>query len=131
MPLDQRGYATPELQIIDKVIERLSDPANWCKKALVKGNAACLAGTAYVVAGSYSHCDGDPRRVVVSVIKACTSCDSIIDFNDAPSTTHADVMAVLHRARALILDAMERDLRPIRDWTETPVCRRKVAAAFA
>ena len=94
----------PDVVLLDAVIERLRDPANWCHDGPINGDALCIVATVGWATEPYA------RNSVLHVINAAsselfparTTRGFAHNFNDHPDTTHADVMRVLHRARALL-----------------------------
>lgn len=100
----------PEVRIIDKMIKRLSDPARWHQGSLCDdiGGAVCLVG-AYrlAVSGNLSGAaplyDEGPRARVQDALRSASGTLEIAFWNDAPHTTHADIMRVLNRAREILL----------------------------
>lgn len=103
------------MMIIDRVIEKLSDPQRWTKGELARdaeGNevgendpAAC----SWCLAGALSACEPDygkiqkTRRYILRAIMAETHFFFISAFNDDDKTTHADVMRVLHTAKKMMM----------------------------
>lgn len=84
-------------QIILKARELLSDPAKWCKGAFVSNGAFCIAGAV----GMRAFKDEEPLAdKAVTRISGLLPPEfaSVSTFNDHPSTTHADVLALLDRA---------------------------------
>jgi hypothetical protein len=98
MPFDGVGFVSAKsLDQIDAVIDRLATPDKWCKGALrshdgrycIRG-AVRAVGTAEVLEPIILQAIGE-----VAGKRFCR----IESFNDHPNTSHAQVLAVLTRAR--------------------------------
>jgi hypothetical protein len=98
-----------EIQILDKAIEKIADPAKWGKG--VRGNEpgkdrpldTCCAAEALEDAEK-EHGRGNLVRVLKIVYCAAGlewRYDAITNWNDAPERTHAEVIAALRLARAI------------------------------
>jgi hypothetical protein len=104
MPFDGRDYSTriDALEKIDRVIEQLPSEDRWCKGALytVDGRR-CILGAMQAVNGAMVL-----KQPILQAIQEVTGrrYTAIETFNDRRTTTHAQVVAVLHRARQDILD---------------------------
>jgi hypothetical protein len=104
MPFDGRDYSTriDALEKIDRVIDQLPSEDRWCKGALytVDGRR-CILGAMQAVNGAMVL-----KQPILQAIKEVTGrrYTAIETFNDRRTTTHAQVMAVLRRARQNILD---------------------------
>lgn len=107
-PFDSSEYefASPQAaQPVDPVLEilagaraRLTNPVNWCKSRMgIFGGPTCAVGAILINYADYSehHAAADALAIALSGTNrwAC-----IVFFNDAPSTTHADVLALFDRA---------------------------------
>ena len=98
MPFDGVGFASPRsLEQIDAVIERLGTPEKWCKGALRSHDGRyCIRGAVRAVGGAEVL-----EPVILQAIGevAGSRFGRIESFNDHPNTSHAQVIAVLERAR--------------------------------
>jgi len=98
MPFDGVGFASPKsLDQIDAVIERLATPDKWCKGALRSHDGRyCIRGAVRAVGGAEVL-----EPVILQAIGevAGSRFGRIESFNDHPNTSHAQVIAVLERAR--------------------------------
>lgn len=99
MPFDESSYRerNDALDKLIKVIALLATEDRWCKYFAHSGDGRrCLWGALWAE---------DAARIleapVLRAIEQVTGSqyDSIDAFNDHPATTHAAVLAVLHRAR--------------------------------
>jgi hypothetical protein len=96
-------------QIILKARELLSDPAKWCKGYHTNAGAYCILGAI----GARDWNDGADEEVIERIESALPLLfrlrayvfdswsnlkPAVAAFNDAPSTTHADILALLDRA---------------------------------
>jgi hypothetical protein len=98
MPFDGVDYVSVKsLQQIDAVIERLASPDKWCKGALRSHDGRyCIRGAVRAVGGAETL-----EPVILQAIGEVAGkrfC-RIESFNDHPNTSHAQVLAVLARAR--------------------------------
>lgn len=98
MPFD--GTESPvyeRLDKIDQVIEILGSPMRWCKGAERNRNGQ------YCIRGALLAVDGlsllEPAILRSIHQTAGRQFRRIEEFNDHPRTTHAQVLAVLHRTR--------------------------------
>ena len=104
MPFDGREYSLriDALEKIDRVIEQLPTEDRWCKGALytVDGRR-CILGAMQAVNGAMTL-----KQPILQAIQEVTGrrYTAIETFNDRRTTTHAQVVAVLRRARQDILD---------------------------
>jgi hypothetical protein len=98
MPFDGVGFASPKsLEQIDAVIERLGTPEKWCKGALRSHDGRyCIRGAVRAVGGAELL-----EPIILQAIGevAGSRFGRIESFNDHPNTSHAQVVAVLERAR--------------------------------
>lgn len=98
MPFDGVGFSSPKsLDQIDAVIERLATPDKWCKGALRSHDGRyCIRGAVRAVGGAEVL-----EPVILQAIGevAGSRFGRIESFNDHPNTSHAQVIAVLERAR--------------------------------
>jgi hypothetical protein len=102
MPFDGTDFEQAlSIEKIDKVIGLLDHEDRWCKGIMRSPDGRrCLAGAIY---------EADARSLLTPVILqaiheiAGRSHWRIESFNDARSTTHAEVMRVLYRARENVL----------------------------
>ena len=104
MPFDGRDYSTriDALEKIDRVIEQLPSEERWCKGALytVDGRR-CILGAMQAVNGAMVL-----KQPILQAIQEVTGrrYTAIETFNDRRTTTYAQVVTVLRRARQDILD---------------------------
>jgi hypothetical protein len=102
MPFDGAGFGRMLIvEKIDKVSELLAREDRWCKGMLRSSDGRrCIAGAVIEV---------EARKLLTPVLVQAIRETSggryrrIEVFNDAPSTTHAQVLAVLRRARENVL----------------------------
>lgn len=98
MPFDGVGFVSDKsLQHIDAVIDRLSTPEKWCKGALRSHDGRyCIRGAVRAV-GAADVLEPVILQAIGEVAgkRFCR----IESFNDHPNTSHAQVLAVLNRAR--------------------------------
>lgn len=104
MPFDGREYSAriDALEKIDRVIEQLPSEERWCKGALytVDGRR-CILGAMQAVNGAMTL-----KQPILQAIQEVTGrrYTAIETFNDRRTTTHAQVVAVLRRARQDIIE---------------------------
>jgi hypothetical protein len=85
------------LRVLIEARALLSDPARWCKESRYEGSAMCTWGAISRISGKWD--DPETEGLLSDVaIELNPECWGYIEFNDAPSTTHADVMALFDRA---------------------------------
>lgn len=96
--------------LIRETIKRLQDPENWNPDGSYKHGKKCIVTACFDAAvdrSTHSDCNHIPAlRVIKETIRnqygrsriSPSGKFGIIEFNDHPLTTHADVMAILHRA---------------------------------
>ena len=103
MPFDGVGYSQSEpLRKLDAVINLLDAPEKWCKGALKSQDGRyCLRGAVMSV--------GATDLLEPAILQAICEVTGrtlrrIESFNDYPSTTHEQVVAVLERTRDILLD---------------------------
>ena len=106
MPVDDDRYRerNSALEKVDKVIALIATEDRWCKFfALSSDGRRCLWGALWAE-------DAAPvlEAPVLQAVTQVTGCryESIDAFNDHPATTHATVLAVLHRTRQNLRMAM-------------------------
>lgn len=103
MPFDGHEFSPriDALEKIDRVIEQLLTEDRWCKGALytVDGRR-CILGAMQAVEGAMIL-----KHPILQAIQEVTGrrYKAIEVFNDRRTTTHAQVLAVLRRARENIL----------------------------
>lgn len=96
MPFD----ATPEhlnagaIRVVDGMMELLATPERWIQFAVDDETGHCVIGAAWRVAGF----DDETGHYVVNAMHAEAGMKCWL-FNDAPTTTHADILALLRRVR--------------------------------
>ena len=97
--------------LIRETIARLQDPENWNPDGSYRHGKKCIVTACFDAAverSTRSDCNHRPALRVIRETITNQYGDSrksrwredgvIIGFNDHPLTTHADVMAILHRA---------------------------------
>jgi hypothetical protein len=104
MPFDGRDYSQriDALEKIDRVIEQLPDAEHWCQGALYTiDGRRCILGAMQAVPGAMTL-----KQPVLQAIQEVTGrrYTAIETFNDRRTTTHAQVITVLRRARKDIID---------------------------
>jgi hypothetical protein len=129
MPLDNATYKettlTPhyrEVAILDKMADLLDTPDHWCKDTLRDGDSLCLLGALNVADhGDHQHLltlDGRglafEQAVALNVLGRMNSTlDNrnprhywleVANFNNAHTTTHADVVDLIARTLASFTD---------------------------
>lgn len=119
MPFDDAGQRpelknpnVEELAIIDRMRQLLGRPEDWCKRALVQIDAAervshCLLGALVLADGGElpdAHYTGHGFTWAASQVRirlnASHSSHNMVNFNNALSTSHADILGLLRRVRA-------------------------------
>ena len=103
MPFDGRDYSQriDALEKIDRVIDQIPDAARWCQGALYTiDGRRCILGAMQAVPGAMSL-----KQPILQAIQEVTGrrFTAIETFNDRRTTTHSQVVTVLHRARHDIL----------------------------
>src|SRR5712691_18911 len=133
MPFDGVDYGSiKSLQQIDAVIDRLATPNKWCKGALRSHDGRyCIRGAVRAVGG------GEVLEPVIlqaiGEVAGKRFC-RIESFNDHPNTSHAQILAVLSRARDNIRSGNLAPVAPAVDQTRTSfltVWRAALRARFA
>jgi hypothetical protein len=102
MPFDGTGFPPNiALEKIDRVIELLATEDHWCKGIVRSPDGRrCLVGALL---------EADARNLLEPVLREAVKEVTgqthwrLERFNDAETTTHAQLLAVLHRAREDIL----------------------------
>lgn len=93
--------------ILSAVRARIDTPEHWSKGDSMVGNALCI-GMAF---NTLPDCDGDAMDCAVAAFVAAAGLsypDEVPFWNDAPETTHADVMAAFDLAREALDANRER-----------------------
>ncbi len=98
--------AKPEIALLDKVRDLLATPEKWCKNALEHDGRHCVYGALNLA--SYGDCmprvgAGATYKNVERALVGETVRSDIILFNNAPHTEHADILALIDRARDRLL----------------------------
>lgn len=75
--------------------KKISDPNNWCKNTFRDKNRYCAVG-AVDACGSLTNYWSSAMQALIYVIG-----QNIVIFNDAPSTTHDDVLRAFDLAIAI------------------------------
>jgi len=127
MPFDGRDYShrIDALEKIDRVIEQLPREDRWCQGALYTiDGRRCILGAMQAVNGAMVL-----KQPILHAIHEVTGrrYTAIETFNDRRSTTHAQVMAVLQRARYDIIEG--RAGRPVRSASRIAWLTRLVRPA--
>lgn len=103
MPFDGQDQK-PEIQILDRMRELLATSDRWCKGALnAPSGARCLMGAFYEVNGPV-HSEQSAGHRVFHSLKNLTGTYKLHNFNDAPTTSHSDVLALIDAARERIIN---------------------------
>lgn len=105
MPFDNTtGFVRDEIVLLGKMAEILATPEKWCQGDYINCDtrAVCLVGALNVASGRLAH----------SVVPMGTRAFGLLiqmgnlggwgtahAFNDAPGTTHADVLDLIARTR--------------------------------
>ncbi len=131
MPFDNTSaraeVAVPEeVSILDRMARLLARPEDWCQGELIRtsetGNVSrCLYGALFQVDhgssrpigyrgyGSQIFQNEAAQRVseiLTSLVPMTGNPFPICDFNNADTTTHADILALLARAKAKALETV-------------------------
>lgn len=74
----------------------IDKPKKWVKGAFHQGECRCAVGAIGDIL------DEEGRMPALNAVRACLpeGFSALMDFNDAPGTTHADIMALFDRAIA-------------------------------
>ncbi len=104
MPFDGKNFEKPTdgvLRVLTEARALIERPENWCKNALYENGARCVLGALYNTQSDNS----DGWNMPIGAYNAINSAVpgaflSIPHFNNDPSTTHADVLALFDRAIA-------------------------------
>ncbi len=104
-----------EIAILDGMARRLATPDLWCKYSLRSGHSHCIAGALNEEDhGDHDYLWYDKGGVQFSAAsrhvydrlndlagpqRNRTRSDQAVDFNNAESTTHADILGLIQRAR--------------------------------
>lgn len=110
MPFDNSNFhpTDPVLKCLQDARQRIENPANWhqgdwSNYRYGKAAAWCTWGSVFVVLGS----SGEMHGRVMSYLNASTPDGrGAISYNDDPTTTHADVLALFDRAIAARLSEL-------------------------
>lgn len=120
MPLDSLEFSqNPMLTKLSRVERLLATERQWCKGRLRDSDGRhCLVG-----AIEAADCWPEVARIILRAAREVSGKRywRIESFNDDPQTTHADVLAVLRRARQNIVASMasECDRQPWhRKWLQ-------------
>lgn len=88
--------------ILRRAKARISDPAHWCQGQMWKGEAACAQAAVHEASPDSMCLGSDALRLLYETIPSSAPRMSGIGcYNDAPTTTHADILAWFDRAIAL------------------------------
>jgi hypothetical protein len=111
MPLDSLEFSqNPMLARLGRVERLLANESQWCKGRLRDSEGRhCLVG-----AIEAADCWPEVARVILRAAREISGKRywRIESFNDDPRTTHADVLAVLRRARENIIATMAKECEP-------------------
>ena len=99
------GFLDPDLEVVLKARNSLSDPEKWIQGHLGKGQRKCLAG--HLLNAGARIGDGLNR---IAVKLGFTGCSEMVEFND--THTHAEVLARVDDGirRWTVLDVSNREL---------------------
>lgn len=89
---------TSVVQILTDARAKLEDPKNWTKGRFFGQDGYCALGAVVLVTPSVQACA--LRSEVIRALRAAVGVESVIDFNDAETTSHADVLAMFDKAIA-------------------------------
>lgn len=92
-----------------KASELLADPKAWCKGFYALGKIGLpesvhsREAVRFCVVGAIFHCyQGDPHveamKKLEATLEKLSGTRNVIAFQDAPDTTHADIMSLLQEA---------------------------------
>jgi hypothetical protein len=103
MPFDGLAFVDQEsLDKIERVIDLISTPAKWCKGSeRNRAGQYCIRG-AMIAAGALDTLEPVVLQSIHEV--AGRHFRRVEEFNDHPRTTHCQVIEVLDRARAKIIE---------------------------
>jgi hypothetical protein len=103
MPFDGLQFVDQEaLDKIERVIDTISTPAKWCKGSeRNRAGQYCIRG-AMIAAGALDRLEPVVLQSIHEV--AGRHFRRIEEFNDHPRTTHCQVIEVLDRARAKVIE---------------------------
>lgn len=97
MPFDNSPQVKTEIDILDEMKVILATPDKWCKGVLMdKAGAHCLVGSSDEAIVQYGQASVD---AVFARMERILGQTDIAGFNDAPTTTHRDVLALIDRTR--------------------------------
>ncbi len=113
MPFDSQSFEVTEADVVDPVLRNLitardllSDRRKWARGEYCVGDAVCALGALLLANGEDPTRNGGFCGNIKGEIGALRAVLSPVwlgfvhSFNDAPSTTHADVLALFDRAIA-------------------------------
>ena len=113
MPFDDTtARSTPEIALLDKVRDLLATPDKWCKYALEHDRRHCVYGALNLAHHNVAMWTlGTNTKAYTNVERALAretgrNHDILLDiilFNNAPDTKHADILALIDRARDRLL----------------------------
>jgi hypothetical protein len=87
-----------KLRKLDEVVALLATPEQWCQGVeRTRDGRRCLVGAMFD-AGAIAAL----RWPIKEAIQAETGDNRVAYFNDAATTTHADILRVLRRAREIV-----------------------------
>jgi hypothetical protein len=105
---DIQNFAPAEVDDVGAIILKARDlighPLYWCQGRFNYGNRYCILGAFGQRADNGVECPIEVKRRIARALPAHTPYKqmnperAIMRFNDAPSTTHADILALLDRA---------------------------------
>lgn len=75
----------------------IADPSRWCKRKMEEDGSFCAMGAAAKIGGGYS-IDSDRTKAMYLVLSRLTPGWQVSVYNDTPTTTHGDIMALYDRA---------------------------------
>ena len=80
------------LEVLTAARKRIDTPSKWCKGYISAGSRCCIMGALDEVTLTYIEFH-KAKDVLLSQVG-----DGIEEFNDHPTTTHRDVLALFDRA---------------------------------
>lgn len=102
MPFDGFAKANPELDHIGRIIDLIDAPGKWCKGALRSHDGRyCIKGAIRHTATALDHTEAMEGRVLLAIHQmGHKKYRRVESFNDHPTRTHDEVIAVLEYVQA-------------------------------
>lgn len=112
MPLDFTGHPNAEaIRIVEKMEQILATPDKWCKNTLCDAKGArCLIGALYAENIPEDWQAKQSALVAMSqeaLERGYFSECKVVDFNNDPKTTHADIIDFLAAVKARLYEKVE------------------------